>query len=76
MFTDDLSAPKKAVLGRLSGEYQPIRIDCRAAAGTLFASCLREKPYLCQHSISIDNAYACNHPMRKEIIERTLRVTR
>jgi len=74
MFTNDVSTQNKTVSLSHFDEYQPIRIDCRAKAGETFTSCMREKPHLCQHSISIDGAYICNHPMRKEIIERTLRV--
>jgi hypothetical protein len=74
MFTNDLSMPKKSEFGFHSGDYQPIRIDCRAQAGQTFTACMREKPQLCQHSISIDSSYICNHPMRREIIERTLRI--
>ena len=73
MFTDDLSMPGKPEFGGRAGEYQPIRIDCRARAGEIFTACLRDKPQLCQHSICIDGSHICNHPMRREIVERTRR---
>lgn len=54
-------------------EYQPVRVDCRAREFGSISECLSSKAHLCQHACTLEGIYVCMHPMRLEIIARSVR---